>query len=264
MWGRWILGLASALSIKLSSSVDDVVWLAPFLTTTASLSTRLQNSSVYIGICMIQTLVAWGIAFSGRKAFHHMTHGHRHAWSTEKIMTVIAGVLLALYTLKLVYEYVQELREEAEGDGKESGAPQTVELAERGEVDGNIQSHPHQAHYRAVPSDPMPEDLQEKVPNPRVLETAKDEGQSRQQALCCIAFIGSVDDLTLFVPMLVGRGFDIMQLCLGAFIAASSIVLLCCFIGLCKPIADALAKIPLFLIVAGFAVFLLIKGATLA
>merc|ERR1712216_644982 len=87
--------------------------------------------------------------------------------------------------------------------------------------------------------------------------------KKRQQTLCVIAFIGSLDDLTLFVPMLVGKGFDPLQLMIGAFVAASTIVTLCLFIGLCKPVADCLAKIPLALIVAAFSMILLTKGFTM-
>merc|ERR1719148_504819 len=68
--------------------------------------------------------------------------------------------------------------------------------------------------------------------------------KKRQQTLFMIAFIGSLDDLTLFVPMLVGRGFDWLQLISGAAIAGSTIVMLCLFVGLCKPVADFLGSIP--------------------
>merc|ERR1719247_657487 len=84
--------------------------------------------------------------------------------------------------------------------------------------------------------------------------------KERQQTLFVIAFIGSVDDLTLFVPMLVGKGFDFVQLMLGAFLATSLIITFCICIGLCKPIADCLAKIPLAAIVIVFATILLLKG----
>merc|ERR1711959_322108 len=92
---------------------------------------------------------------------------------------------------------------------------------------------------------------------------AKQNGQSadkkRQQTLFVIAFLGSIDDLTLFVPMLVGKGFDWLQLISGAIVAASTIVMICLFIGLCKPVANCLSNIPLALIVAVFASSLLVK-----
>merc|ERR1719183_1529979 len=84
--------------------------------------------------------------------------------------------------------------------------------------------------------------------------------KERSKTLFVIAFIGSVDDLTLFVPMLVGKGFDFVQLMLGAFLATVVILTFCICIGLCKPIADCLSKIPLCLIVICFATALMLKG----
>merc|ERR1719253_789799 len=61
------------------------------------------------------------IAYSGRSAIRLITHGAKDAWTTEKILTVGAGCLLSLYSVKLTYEYIQECNEPAEGEG--GGAP---------------------------------------------------------------------------------------------------------------------------------------------
>merc|ERR1719390_369316 len=83
------------------------------------------------------------------------------------------------------------------------------------------------------------------VDNPsRPQEEVDKADKERSQTLFVIAFIGSVDDLTLFVPMLVGKGFDVAQLVSGGFFAAVLIVLVCVFLGLCKPIADCLSRVP--------------------
>mmetsp|Transcript_66280 Transcript_66280/g.146802 ORF Transcript_66280/g.146802 Transcript_66280/m.146802 type:complete len:251 (+) Transcript_66280:189-941(+) len=242
----WIAGLVSAFLIKISSSIDDVVWLAPFLTSNSSKLIITQNTIIYTSVCLVQTLVATVIAYSGRAAVKFLTRGNKHAWSTEKLLTVVAGSLLAVYSIKLLYEYIQECREgddEEKGEASpESGRYKQVPSAE----DGGVELINAAATEIDCPSKPD-----------NVLDKADKE---KQQTLFVIAFIGSVDDLTLFVPMLVGKGFDLVQLVLGAFIAASVIVTLCIFIGLCKPIADCLSKVPLCLIVIVFAVVLLLKG----
>merc|ERR1712150_247994 len=91
-------------------------------------------------------------------------------------------------------------------------------------------------------------------------EVEQQSVSGRTQALFVIAFLGSVDDLTLFVPMLAGKGFDLAELMAGGFIAASVIVLVCVFVGLCKPVADFLSSVPLVAIVVTFASILLVKG----
>merc|ERR1719220_1280516 len=90
------------------------------------------------------------------------------------------------------------------------------------------------------------------------VEVASEPGRSR--SLFVIAFIGSLDDLTLFVPMLVGKAMGPLEVVIGSFIAALMIVVLCVCVGLCKPIAKCLNAVPLVCIVGAFATFLLVKG----
>lgn len=266
----WLVGLFSAFGIKLTSSIDDVVWLAPFLTSNSSTEIRCQNSVIYTCVCLTQTVVAWIIATCGRKAVKAMTGGNKDAWSTEKILTVVAGCLLAVYAVKLSCEYYEELMEGEEGGEEdpsaENGVYNTVPTdEEKAEEYESGRSRPcccsrsggeaveEESAALQVPA--MEIDSPDK-PEEEVDQADKD----RQQTLFVIAFIGSVDDLTLFVPLLVGKGFDIAQLMIGAFLAVSVIVSICLFIGQCKPIADCLAKIPLCAIVIVFATVLLLKG----
>lgn len=260
----WLVGLASAFGIKLSSSIDDVVWLAPFLTANSSVAVRLQNSLIYMSVCLCQTVVAMLIAYSGKAAVRLLTGGNKDAWSTEKILTVGAGCLLTLYSIKLSYEWYQECNEEggeengAENQNPEGGSYAQVAQNEGGtQVPGDVemaQGKPLSARSREMATAVA-------VDNPDKPQEELDKAdKERQQTLFVIAFIGSVDDLTLFVPMLVGKGFDFVQLMLGAFLATSLIITFCICIGLCKPLADCLSKIPLAVIVIVFATILLLKG----
>jgi len=259
----WVVGLVSAFGIKLSSSIDDVVWLAPFLTANSSVSIRLQNSGIYTAVCLCQTLVAMLIAYSGRAAVRALTGGAKDAWSTEKLLTVGAGILLSLYSVKLSYEYYQECNEPEEGNGAENENPESGSYAK---VATNEGGGPAGGDIELAGGKPLSARSREMVPgmavdSPDAAQEAIDKAdKDRQQTLFVIAFIGSVDDLTLFVPMLVGKGFDIVQLMLGAFLATSVIITFCICIGLCKPIADCLSKIPLAAIVIVFATVLLLKG----
>jgi cadmium resistance protein CadD (predicted permease) len=263
----WLVGLASAFGIKLSSSIDDVVWLAPFLTANQQSQTLMTHAMIYTGVCLVQTIVAMVIAYSGRAAVQAMTGGDKNAWSTEKILTVAAGSMLTLYSIKLTYDYIQEQNEGAEGEGEnqetdfEAGTYSQVaqddylEAYESDRPNGICTCCSKQEPNPVLvgPSEPFStkdrmKGMEIDSPDKGEEEMAKAD-KDRAQTLFVIAFIGSVDDLTLFVPMLVGKGFDLIQLMLGAFSAAAIIVLLCVFIGKCKPIADALSSIPLAAIV---------------
>jgi len=279
-------GLSSAIAIKLTSSVDDVLWLAPFLTSNVNPKARVQNGLVYIGVCVLQTAVAMIIASSGNAAVALLTQNRAHAWSADKILTMTAGVLLTVYTGKLTYEYFFE-----DEDDKDEDVATSDSEAASAEVDSKESESLPDMELGPIMESKIPEDGKENSNRsekaalllsgaeqlniedlPRHISayqetsadshrtTCKADKTKKQSALFVIAFIGSMDDLTLFVPMLVGKGFDFMQLICGAVIAACTIVMMCIFLGSCKPVADCLARIPLALIVAVFAATLLCKG----
>jgi len=291
-------GLLSAIAIKLTSSVDDVLWLAPFLTSNVGSAVRLQNALVYIGVCLVQTAVAMVIASSGDAAISWLTANDKNAWSTNKILTLLAGSLLAMYTVKLTHEYFTEEGDDAEKDGDdgmttdgggfttdgecndqseyasddESTVASEMELGlvedrssmllEKKGYEGPVKvTVPGFMPLQTLPEDDQQNEMQRST---GAADKSQSADKKRQSALFVIAFIGSIDDLTLFVPMLVGKGFDWLQLVIGAVTAASTIVMICLFISLCKPVSDFLASIPLALIVAVFSTTLLIKGGTMA
>lgn len=293
-----LAGLCSAVSIKLSSSVDDVVWLAPFLTTNVSCRVRAQNACVYVGVSLIQTVFAMVIAYSGDAVVARLTSNSKNAWSTEKILTVVAGVLLTIYTVKLTYDFffdsgdaseVGKKEEHKEGADDAASDNETCQLAsqmEVGERSGVVKIElPTLLTREPVQVTGSKSFLAEKqyatecYQDARLGHTSSSQalegehsaeegagqdaygaGKKGTAALFVIAFLGSVDDLTLFVPMLVGKGFSWLQLISGAVIAASAIVTICLFIGLCTPVANFLSSIPLALIVGAFSIVLLVKG----
>jgi len=192
------------------------------------------------------------IAYSGDKMVSFLTKNAKDAWSSDKILTVAAGTMLALYSIKLLKEYWDEMNEEGDDDTKEDAGDEH----KYNKVD-NSDTEAAKPSIEMVPSRQGSRQLSARN---RTIETANDDAsaaerlaqekeESQSKTLFFIAFIGSLDDLTLFVPMLVGKGFDLVQLIIGGFIAASLIVTICLFVGLCQPVADLLAKVPLFAIV---------------
>jgi len=281
----WTAGLGSAITIKLSSSIDDVVWLAPFLTSNAGAAARAHNAMTYISVCFIQTVVAMVIAYSGDSVVSWLVSREKNAWSSDKILTVGAGSLMAIYSAKLAYEYIAELQEgrDTEEHLKQNHKASDIELEDTKkqiDVESRTPSRDFEVDDRNGETDEKSETDVDRAPaldhlllvergsSVSELQSAAGSGRhkpnaekGRTQTLFVIALLGSMDDLTLFVPMLVGKGFDFTQLTLGALIASSAIVLLCFFVGLCKPVANILSNIPLALIVTTFAMMLLIKGS---
>jgi len=253
----WMAGIGAAISIKLSSSIDDVVWLAPFLT--SKTAAKVHNSAIYIGVCLTQTMVAMAIAYSGDTVVKKLTQGREGAWSSEKILTVLAGSILAVYSVYLLLKYFGIIPDDEEegSDAEHSGTDKMYSKVSADDAD-DVEG----ANIPLSVKEVSDISLDDSVEAPDKSDASDNEKGAKRTtwSLFVIAFVGSVDDLTLFVPMLVGRGFDMVQLIIGGFIAAFTIVLICIFIGLCKPIADCLNMIPLVAIVITFALMLLVKA----
>eukprot|EP00913_Durusdinium_trenchii_P023679 g22243.t1 len=276
-------GAHIACHLLLTNAKDDVVWLAPFLTNNVSQLSRTRNTAIYVSVCLVQTMLAMCIAYSGNKIVEYLTRDAKDAWSSEKILTVLAGSMLALYSIKLLYEWWTESEEE--NDEKDEEESCIVKCVKCTSLPGNVPSYLQPRRYAKVSPETDVEDgeltpmwqehkhndssneieIQSKAPSqkePLAAEAVWAE-TAQTQTLFVIAFIGSLDDLTLFVPMLVGKGFDFIQLIIGALTASGLIVSICLFVGLCQPVADCISKVPLFAIVVGFATLLLAKSFTM-
>ena len=87
---------------------------------------------------------------------------------------------------------------------------------------------------------------------------------SSMRTLVVVAFCGSLDDLTLFVPMLAGGAIGPLALVTGALAATALVVLLCLFLNLFSRVSDCLQKIPLVAITSCFFVYLVLKATVLS
>ena len=85
---------------------------------------------------------------------------------------------------------------------------------------------------------------------------------SSMRTLIVVAFCGSFDDLTLFVPMLAGGAIGPLALVTGALAATGLVVLLCLFLNLFSRVSTA-SENPLVAIIVLF-VYLVLKATVLS
>ena len=89
---------------------------------------------------------------------------------------------------------------------------------------------------------------------------SKTRNQFTIRSLLVVAFVGSLDTLALFVPMIVGQAVDWVQLFVGTVLAASIITALSLFLGMCTPLSSLCDFVPLFAIVLAYGSIMLLKG----
>ena len=272
--------VGAAISVKIISSIDDVLWLSSFLTPDHPMEVRLKNSIVYTAVCMAQTFLAYIISTGGEKAIDGILTEFfgENAISTDKFLTLLSGSALAIYAVMLVNEYVrndilgiddddeeahksdrgyesipcQEPREadiELKGLEEKQKASSDIEKSSTVETATTISSDGSQSNIVGEIQD---EDFKSEH------TTTREKNESKK--LVVIAFLGSLDDLTLFVPLLVGQTFHILELIIGAFIATCIILFICFFLVQCKLVAEIIQNIPLCFIVVAFSLALIVKG----
>jgi len=253
---HYFAGTSQAVSVKLLSSVDDILWLSTFLTPNLSIKTRINNALVYTAVCLLQTCLAFLISTGGETAIDELLKKHfgDHIVSSDKLLTLISGTVLGIYAVVLGIAYYQEEiigsnNEDVEYNSILHSCPLSPEEGKNAKNDSTT-VEPFQIDY----DDPEELDLKE------LTMKEENESETSSPSLFIIAFIGSLDDLTLFVPLLVGKTFHMFELIAGAMIAVVIILCFCVFLVKCKIVSDFLQKIPLCVIVFIFSIVILVKG----
>ena len=268
-------GISAAIAVKLASSIDDVLWLSSFLTPHISKAARVQNAMTYIGVCLLQTCFAYVLSQFGSSVLDNMLGGSdSERMSTDRLLTLISGSALFLYSIVLGIDYYRENSDDSGELYKNVDADNSIDST------GSFGGSEGGEHVIELDGPSSYKDVESATQNPTngmsaleiecvvEYEDEQDDGDpadppprtKKSRSLAIIAFLGSLDDLTLFVPMLVGKAFGIFELIIGAMFATLFIVTICIFLTRCQMVADLLERIPLVAIVFAFSVILLFKG----
>jgi hypothetical protein len=251
-------GVSAAIVMKLASSIDDVLWLSAFLTPRLTPKERFCNVLTYCSVCFLQTCLAFALSRFGFSVIDEVLGGaDDQQMSTVRLLTLISGSSLLLYSVYLGIESCQK-NNQVPGDQSREGAHVSVALSTSFERTGEVADYKTDNHP-ALETEEPPEETIATVKSTGMNNNSHQHLQSTR-SLAILAFLGSIDDLTLFIPLLVGQVLTMLQLVHGAMIATSMIVLLCICLTRCEIIANILEQIPLVAIVATISFILLVKG----
>jgi hypothetical protein len=307
--GQFCGGVSAAIVVKLTSSIDDVLWLSAFLTPNLSEKERSRNALTYACVCLLQTCLAFFISAFGQVAMDKLMgssdDGEEHI-SSDRVLTLLSGSALFIYSIVLGFEYYNDIYgDDDDDDDAEYAVVRVASSTDDSENTANTSEHlggceegTIEAAYTASSFEAPQHDDDEVATGFSMIEEAPSStldisdvrivgilpmeidqnyeeahgdttrsskpplppSDKQSRSLAVIAFLGSLDDLTLFVPMLVGKTFGIFELIVGAMISTFAIVIMCIFLTRCQMVADALEKVPLVAIVSIFCIVLLTKG----
>jgi hypothetical protein len=214
----------TAVLMKIATTFDDVIWLMPFVLV-PNRSKILLHSAIYTWVCLFQAMLALVLSHGGLAAINAMKDP-RFGWSSDKILTFFAGLSLILYGLYIAQEFYND------------------EVAFRNDE--------LETEKLLIDSDPAAK------------KSNKPNAESRtSRSLFVVAFLFSLDDLTLLVSMLVGININWVELALGTVITASIIICSCLIISKAPFLASFFDAIPICAIVLAFGSFLSLKSLSM-
>lgn len=136
-FGYWIAQICAATGWKLTTSMDDIMWLSPFLAQTSnSLAKTGAKLVIYVIVvqCVVLTAssVMWGSDYAS-KALSEQGHNiNIHAY-----LLLFSGSLLSCYSLYLLREWFkgEDDEEDEEGDSKDFSTKRLIIVSFLGQLD---------------------------------------------------------------------------------------------------------------------------------
>jgi hypothetical protein len=234
-FGGWF----GAAIIIFGTTVDDTVWLVPFVTSPSlSATSKLCHALLFIATLQALTLLCVLLASGIQVALPIL--GFKNEHNEEHILTCISAIFCWVIA---GFFYLKKLL-------KRRAVVNAVSLSGSNDEERPLSSN-HQENYT------------------KLSDTNTSHGLNEREAdisfspltVVTLTTIGALDELSYFPSLLTGHIFYPRQLLVGALVA--SVVILAvvfAFLSKCKPLLDFLDRIPLYGIVAMFALILTVQS----
>jgi len=261
---HFLPGCAAAFVLKLTTSMDDLIWFSPFLTFCKTDSAKYKCGFIYLLISMYVTVASYALAEGSEYGLDALLryfiedYDGLGFWNSSRILSCVASIFIGSYALK---EYVEWKEDEDNdfsffcGESKEHSRNEGEDLSSC--VDNGEES------------DTDPEDLVKKdfsnEGTPLVRKkTVESDGSGllskESRRLFVVAFCGSLDDTAMFAAVLMGKGLMWSELLVGSIFASSIVFFLCMQIASYRPFADFISNLPIWTLFTFLSLYILIQG----
>ena len=241
----WVLAVLAATVTKLTSSIDDICWLLPFVAGTDR-RTNLYRAGQYVVTMVGVAGAASGVATAGDQAIASLVDENSE-WSSQRLLSLAAGILLTFYTIKLFREWLEERR-----SSDEETAPPAVELQVT-EEEQTPWADPTKTAQEEVATAAT-------APASTTAAAAAPTTQTSTRRLLVVSLMGSMDDFAVFISLMLARTFSAPQLMLGVALGSMLVTAFCLFASLFEPVVRVISTIPLFAIIGAFATYTFVEA----
>mmetsp|Transcript_12090 Transcript_12090/g.26784 ORF Transcript_12090/g.26784 Transcript_12090/m.26784 type:complete len:270 (-) Transcript_12090:240-1049(-) len=237
----------AAYVTKLVASVDDVVWLLPFVVKPPTRREKLINSAVYVVLFELMVLMSTGVALAFRELMSKMMDdSDEGGWTPETVMSMISAGLLLVYA---VYQFKYG-GDDDDDAGDDAGDATKVEEGAAGadQVEVTI---PEGGEAEKAAMEPTTVGKPAESPSgagEKQASVAK-ENTATPRKLVVVGFLGGLDDLAIQVSLLIAGMFTVFHLAIGVLLGCSTVLAVCWGASGLRPVVNLVEKIPLWLIV---------------
>eukprot|EP01084_Bolivina_argentea_P285284 489185_1 len=236
--------ILAAIVTKLSSSVDDIVWLIPFVSpTNKTFKKQLCMALMYLSVMCLVTLTAISCAIAGKKILELILNNNQSFWTAESILGLASGIILFLYSIWLFYDWHKE-RQEQKDNTKDSNDIKATQLPSESTLQSDAGMNVNDTELVVLTES-------KKQSEPELANVKEDDISDEYNGnkitvprLIIVCILGSLDDFAIQCALLLGEAFLWYQLLIGVFIGSLIVVIFCVSIGYVQSIVKYIEMVP--------------------
>lgn len=236
--------ILEAAGIVLVTTLDDAVWLVPFVVRRRRSSVAWLHATLFVVtlesmalvITLFTTFLVDGLPVS------------------DTVLTTLGVLLCWSLTGILWYRSLRKrrFRHQRQQDEREDDTDDTERQQQQPSYHANSEVDP-----LVTPTTGVPPTTRETLEEEDDGSDDHDTSAPRPWMVISLTFLGSLDEISYFPSLLLAGVFDGVELCLGTLLAALvMIVVVVVFLRPCQPLMKRLDVIPLYGIMGMFAVLL--------
>ena len=297
--GASIASIVAFFTIKVATSIDDLLWLSPFLAIGSRhehdrrVSEKLILGVIYVGVSMLVTVEALGVAYFAKHGIKTLLHEQPltdeegqgeenqnqvvqqvsyHYWKASRILSVLGAIFIAFFAWK---EYKDE-HDNNRNDSTEETSPLVSIQNEGTAIRSNQDTHQHsvieEGNYGTLSltknkdgSHAVEGEQNHDNSNNHFGVVSQEEEEEEEEhvnkSFFVVVLFGTLDTLAVLASILTGLpDVQWLSVVIGTLLATVFIMLAAWCITLFTPFVDFVQRIPLWALMALIACYVLLSG----
>jgi ABC-type multidrug transport system fused ATPase/permease subunit len=254
-----VAGTAGAACMILLTTLDDCVWLVPFVSHTTTRRIVILHSLTFAATLIVLTSLVgvvtvlvkqWFLKRSSALGLGHYTG--KWSISGNQLWNVVAAALCWSLAGYFYYRSWLKRKKRQQKESRLNEEMSAAAVKEASAVSDLQSSAVHKNDYGAI-------DMHDDKSNDRSDDVATATVQL--WTVASLTIVGALDEVSYFPALVLGGVFTVTELVLGSIFTACTMIVVVRFcLSQCRPLMDLLDQIPLYAVVTCFAIVLSVEA----